>query len=160
MKQIPLSQGLFSLVDDSDYDFLMQWKWCAARSGKRIYAVRNETVSRKKRQRVYMHRQIIGVTDPKIQVDHREGIGLDNQRKNIRQCVHQENVMNQGVSSSNKSGFKGVCMENGSKKWRAAIKKDGKRIHLGLFSDKIEAAKAYNDAAQKYHGEFAYLNLI
>lgn len=107
-----------------------------------------------------MHRQIIGVTDPKIQVDHKEGIGLDNQRKNIRQCVHQENVMNQGISSSNKSGFKGVCMEKGSKKWRAAIKKDGKRIHLGLFSDKIDAAKAYNDAAKKYHGEFAHLNLI
>jgi hypothetical protein len=42
--------------------------------------------------------------------------------------------------------------------WRARICVNYKEIGLGFFSTPQEAAKAYNDAALKYFGEFAYLN--
>jgi hypothetical protein len=43
-------------------------------------------------------------------------------------------------------------------KWRAQIMLNGRLIHLGYFTDPVEAAKAYDEAARKYHGEFASLN--
>ncbi|MCK5611795.1 hypothetical protein KAR91_58540 [Candidatus Pacearchaeota archaeon] len=45
-------------------------------------------------------------------------------------------------------------------KWRVVILKDKKKYHIGYFDCKIEAAKAYNKAAIKYHGEFARLNIL
>jgi phosphatidylglycerophosphatase A len=45
-----------------------------------------------------------------------------------------------------------------SGKWRAMITYERKKIHLGIFTDEIAAAMAYDEAAKKYHGEFANLN--
>jgi hypothetical protein len=58
------------------------------------------------------------------------------------------------------STFKGVCRGKNSKKWSSQIYKKNKKINLGLFTAEIEAAKAYNEAAIKYHGEFARLNIM
>jgi len=44
------------------------------------------------------------------------------------------------------------------KRWRARIRVNGKRIYLGSFKNEIDAAKAYDDAAQKHHAEYASLN--
>ena len=57
-----------------------------------------------------------------------------------------------------RSGLKGVYLLKG--RWKAKIGVKGKSIHLGTFDTAIEAAKAYNKAAQEHHGEFAWLNLI
>jgi AP2 domain len=45
-----------------------------------------------------------------------------------------------------------------SVKWRAVISSEGRQICLGQFGTKEEAAHAYDEAAKKYHGEFAYVN--
>ena len=142
-------------MDDQDYDHLMQWKWHAAKGGK--YAGR-----RPRSGAVYMHSVIarrMGMPAGTIP-DHRNGDGLDNRRSNLRPATNQTNLMNRGPQVNNTSGFKGVIFDKRSDAWRAQIKVDGRYIYLGCFDSKIEAAEAYNEAATKFFGEFAWLNPI
>jgi len=159
MKLIPLSRGLFAMVDDADFDFLNQWKWTAVKSGKTFYAARNELVNGVRRG-VKMHRLVIGLTDPAIHVDHRDGNGVNNQRHNLRPCSQPENRRNASIQDNNTSGYKGVSLRKDVivNKFQARIMVDKKSISLGFFHSPVEAAKAYNDAAILYHGEFAFLN--
>lgn len=91
-------------------------------------------------------------------VDHINGNGLDNKLKNLRICTNQENQQNRYNQSNNKSGYKGVGWHKTTKKWRARISINNQLIHLGLFQNKIEAAKAYDIMASKHFGNFAKLN--
>lgn len=95
---------------------------------------------------------------PGEEVDHIDGNKLNNTRGNLRIASNAENKMNRDKQSNNTSGYKGVSFHKKYKKWRAIIGIQGKSIHLGYFSDAVEAAKAYDDSARKYHGEFARTN--
>jgi HNH endonuclease len=159
-KQIQLSQGVFTVIDDEDFEYLNQWKWRINNYG---YAVRNQNIkspSGKKTSRIIrMHRVILN-PDSNLQVDHINNDKLDNRKINLRQCTNQENGRNRPKPITNTSGFKGIEWLERNKKWRARIGVNKVLIHIGLFSCKIEAAKAYNNAALKYHGQFANLNEI
>ena len=116
-----------------------------------------------KNKHYYLHRLIMEkMLDRKInkneRVDHINRDGADNRRSNLRLCSCQQNAFNQGVRKNNTSGYKGVTFKQKNNKWFAAISPNGKRISLGSFDDKENAASAYNQAAIKYFGEFAYLN--
>lgn len=63
MKRIKLTQGKYALVDDSDYEYLNQWKWCAIRDRGNWYATKGGF---KTKLIIKMHRLILGVTDPKV----------------------------------------------------------------------------------------------
>ena len=92
-------------------------------------------------------------------VDHRNGDGLDNRRDNLRLATHSENMMNRPkIKSPTTSRFVGVYFDKARRLWVARIHLNGKCIWLGRFATEIEAAKAYDEAAKKYHGEFARLN--
>ena len=104
----------------------------------------------------FLHRLIAGATKGEI-VDHRNGNTLDNCRLNLRICAQAENTINR-KSKGGASRFKGVWLEKRRGKWVAEIRLNGKRKHIGTFVDEIEAAKAYDAAARKTHGEFATLN--
>lgn len=158
MKEIPLTQGKVALVDDEDYGWLNQWKWCAYKGGNSSYAVRG-IKKNGKRTLSKMHREILG-TPKGMLTDHRNSNGLDNRRDNLRICNKFQNGMNRGKNDNNKSGYKGVCWHKASKKWRASIHINGKQIHLGLFNANKEAAIIYNEAAIKHFGEFGRLNDI
>jgi AP2 domain len=156
MKQIPLTKGKFALVDDEDYERLAAMgKWQCVGRGKKIYAIKMFW----KKKHVIMHRLIMNASDG-LEVDHRNGNGLDNQKSNLRVCGCIDNGKNLSKRSDNTSGFKGVNWHKQKSKWRARIQFDFKRIDVGYFDCPIEAARAYNAAALKYHKEFANLNQI
>lgn len=108
---------------------------------------------------VYLHRLIAGARKGEV-VDHINGNSLDNRKANLRICTKAENSRNRKLGPTNKSGFKGVSWEAHTGKWRAKIGTDHKQITIGRFDTKEDAARAYNEAAIKYHGPFARLNQI
>jgi hypothetical protein len=162
MKEIVVSSRKLGvhkiLVDDADYELLSQFKWSICKKDKTIYAVRRK--SNYSNGNILMHRSILGVTDPKILVDHKDHNGLNNQRDNIRQATHSQNGANLLKKNKAHSKYLGVTWHKGNKKWMAQIMKNRKRIGLGYFEDQERAAIAYNNAAVNIHGEFANLNII
>lgn len=151
VKEIPLTRGKVAIVDDMDFDALSKHKWTAYCNQGHWYAqrvVRGKGVS--------MHRLILRAP-PSVHVDHWDGDGLHNWRKNLRVCTRSQNQSNRGKTKANKSGFKGVCLLK-SGKWQAQIKCDGEITYLGVYSSPKEAAKAYDTAALQLHGEFAKTN--
>lgn len=159
MKRIPLTKGMEALVDDQDYDYLMQWTWHAAKGGK--YAARDtRSFDRKHGEIIYMHvviAQRMGINE---RVDHENQNGLDNQRHNFRPATRSENGANRGLQVNNISGYKGVCWDCERDKWMAQLKCKGRKVLQKRFDSKIEAAKAYNKAALEHFGEFAVLNEV
>ncbi len=148
MKKISLTQGFEALVDDEDYERLSAFKWNVHMGGKNnFYAAR-----RVNKKNLLMHHVIYPISKP-FCVDHIDGNGCNNQKNNLRVCLHKNNLCNAAISKNNTSGFKGVYWQKG--KWVAAISPNGKCIYLGRFSDPKEAAKVYDTAAEFHYGEFA-----
>jgi hypothetical protein len=162
MKKIKLSQNKYALVSDIDFKFLNQWKWHAAKRSNIFYAEHNTPRDNEGKQKtILMHRIILerklGHSNFKY-TDHKDGNGLNNQRRNLRPATYTENHCNQRKYKNNTSDFKGVNRHEG--KWVARVEMNKKREFLGYFDDKIEAAKAYNKRAIELHGQFAKLNKI
>ncbi len=159
MKTIPLSQRKVTIVDDGDFEELSKYKWHAHKDHSgRFYAVRNVRRSDGGWTTQPMHRVILGETDPKIQIDHISGDGLDNRRSNLRVATHSQNMRNRGKTKLNTSGYKGVtCNRN---KWQTKIHHQGKTIHGGRFDTPIAAAAFYNWMALRFHGPYARLNEV
>jgi len=154
MKEIPLTQGQVALVDDSDFDWLSQWKWLATKHRDSFYAARQPHGPHKGRKLVLMHRQIMDCPVD-LEVDHKDLNKLNNQRSNLRICNRRENAVN--IKGWGRSKYLGVEVRKcGS--FHAKIRVFGERIYLGAFKIEEEAARAYDDAARIFHGEFANLN--
>jgi hypothetical protein len=158
-KEIQLTQGQVAIVDDDIYDYLNQWKWYANKLKGKYYAVRNLRINKKYAGCLLMHRVIMNPIKGFV-VDHVNGLPLDNRKENLRICTAAENNRNQKQRINNKSGYKGVHWKKLKNKWYSEIKYKNKSIHLGCFINIIDAARAYNEAAIKYHGEFANINKI
>ncbi len=105
-----------------------------------------------------MHQAIITNVPDGMDIDHRDRDGLNNQDENLRLCSRSQNKQNQGKYKNNTSGYKGVCWGEKRKKWRAYIFASGKQIYLGFYETPEIAARAYDEAAKKYFGEFAVIN--
>ena len=105
-----------------------------------------------------MHQKIIEVPQGMV-VDHINHDGMDNRGANLRAATYSENMYHRKKRSGAKqSKYKGIYWRKKNRKWQALITFERKRINLGYFRDEIEAAKAYDRAAKKYHGQFASLN--
>lgn len=158
MKEIPLTQGKVAVVDDADYEWLMQWKWYAYRkpNARTWYARRNTARGRWRQKTLLMHRVIMNSASA-MQVDHWDQNGLNNRRDNLRVCTSRDNHYNVKRRADNTSGYKGVSWDKRGR-WVAYINYEGKRHHLGYFNSSEEAARAYNNVALAAFQEFAWLN--
>lgn len=165
MKKILLTQGQFAIVDDEDFVRVKGFRWyadCKKNGIKRNWYAGHlfwNSKCKKKEGEVSLHRFILRAKVGE-RVDHVNHNGLDNRKCNLRICTHSENMRNRVIGKNNTSGFKGVCLDKRNGRWYAQIKVDKRLFFLGSFVDKTDAARAYNEAAKKYHGEFAYLNKI
>ena len=159
MKEIDVGKGMVALVDDSDYEWLSQYNWHTVQSHNAVVYARKYQTPRPKRKQITMHRFIMQA-QPHEDIDHKDGNGLNNTRANLRIATDSQNQANRHKLSLNKSGFRGVCFNSQSQKWQAGIKVNGHSYHLGLHLTKEAAALAYNQAAIKFFGEFANLNVI
>lgn len=151
MKLIPLTQGKFAKVDDDCFEELNQYKWFFFSNR---YAARHAPTNNGKRLIIRMHR-VINKTPDGFETDHIDGDKLNNQSHNLRTVTHSQNLSNQKPHSDSRLGVKGVSFVQ-NKYYTAHIRVNKKLIHLGYFNSLQEASEAYNKAAVKYFGEFAY----
>lgn len=156
MKELILKNNVTVLLDDDDYEWAIeQPKWGynirKQKSGELYFQVGNKNG--------LLHRQLLNVTDPKIEVDHIDHDNLNNQRSNLRLCTNQQNQLNTRKRSNTSSKFKGVYWIKQTQKWRAHCTINGKLKHIGLFTDELEAALAYDNFVKTLPNiEFRVLN--
>lgn len=101
-------------MDDEDYERLDKKGWYLSPEK------RGDGTNRKTRYVTHddygkMHRWVMGITDPKILVDHIDHNGLNNQKSNLRLVTSSTNKKNQAVVKSNKFNFNGISFEKGQK---------------------------------------------
>lgn len=168
------NSGLISWVDEEDRDVLAK-DWILKSAGNKdfphYYAVNRWKIGGKWGEE-YLHNVIwermMGTPVPRgFLVDHINRDKLDNRRCNLRLATRAQNEANKRKRRTQAGGkpsskYKGVSYRKGYKKkpWRAVINYEKRYINIGNFKTEIEAAKAYNEAAKKYFGEFAFLNEI
>lgn len=159
MKEISLTQGKIAQVDDSDFEYLNQWKWYVKKINGNYYAehkmprAKSRALLNKKVAYESMHRLIMNTPEGMF-VDHIDHNGLNCQKSNMRICTHAENNSNRNPNAN--KVFKGVHVQKGSIVARIKINK--KLLYLGTHNTLEDAARAYDKAAKKHFKEFANLN--
>lgn len=156
------------MVDDEDYENVSQYPWgvITCKSSDVKYVKARHVDPQKPRKYFSLHRFILGIDDPKVFVDHKDGNGLNNQKDNLRISTLKDNCRNRGKQKNNTSGFKGISVIKNSitTTYRAnlTIREGSKRRHIcsKIFKTPEEAARKYNELARRYHGEFAYQNPV
>jgi len=150
MKEIILTKGFVTVVDDEDFEWLTQRKWhaCIGNRGK-VYA-RSRNGGRTK---IRMHQLIMNPPDG-FCVDHIDGNTMNNQRSNLRICTQAENGRNSRINKTHSTGFKGVYQAK-SGRYIAHILSSGRLKHLGTFDTPEEAYEVWCMTAKELHGDFA-----
>ena len=93
--------------------------------------------------------------DPgELEIDHKNGNRVDNRIENLRSATDQEQRFNSKLNSNNTSGVKGVYWDNKTCKWRAEIKYNRKKIHVGRFDTLEQAQVAIQTKREQLHKEF------
>lgn len=160
IKYISLTKRQIAIVDACEYYRAMELNWCAAyrKSIDGYYAVAWTILPDGTRKQIFLHHFIVGNATP--HVDHEDGNGLNNTRKNLRPCSHSQNHANMEKRVDNTSGYKGVSWSKQKRDWESYCTFQGKKQHFGHYKDKDDAARAYNDGVLRLFGKFAKLNHI
>lgn len=159
-KEIRLSNGMVTLVDDEDYEYLMSFNWHACNQGEgRVYVMRHEPRQKgKSGKTVRMHRELTAAP-PGTVVDHINHNTLDNRKRNLRVCSQHGNQANRMKTKGiNTSKYKGVSWDQDRSRWKAQIAPNRKNRLIGRFLSEKEAALAYDSAALQCFGQFAKVN--
>lgn len=163
------------LLDEEDWDKVSQYKWFLNRAptgklyvranidnpdgGIRYHKVNGKVYEYPKQTTIPMHR-IIANTPKDMHTDHISGNTLDNRKENLRVVTNEQNCRNRGLNKNNTLGFKGVSYDGRRHHtpWTARIGYKMKRIYIGNYATKEEAARAYDEKAIELYGDYAALN--
>jgi hypothetical protein len=154
-----LTKGKYAIVDPEDYDRLSKYKWHAYKSRNTFYAARFGRRGKGGKRKCYqMHREIMAMSKEKV-CDHINGNGLNNRKVNLREATRAQNGWNKGKSRVRScSKYKGLAWDKCDRRWEVRISVNGRRMYIGRFEDEVEAARAYDAAAIRYHGRYANVN--
>lgn len=149
MKKIPITKGLYTLIDDDMYDLVGSLKWYAQKMPHTYYAVRNSSMKDDPtgdRHNIYLHWVIAGEPFNGFEVDHIDGDGLNNQRYNLRITTIRKNQHNRNEHRNGK--LVGCSLHKPSGRWIARIRINGPQKVLGRFDTELEAHEAYMKALE------------
>jgi hypothetical protein len=155
-QRIQLPCGLVAIVDSADLPRVSPHRWYVVRGRKRGTPYVGTRLTGETHATM-LHRLIMDAPEGLV-VDHINGDTLDNRRANLRVTTQGNNAKNRRANLSN-PGYKGVHRHKDGG-WVAKIGSGPAREYLGYFATAEEAARAYNEAAKRLHGEFARLNVI
>jgi len=159
-RRIRMAQPRYAKVDPADYKRLRKYEWVAEKKGTNSFYARRRAPGGKgkKWKLISLHQEIIKAP-PGMVIDHINHDGMDNRRANLRAATHSQNLYNRKKrSGATQSKYKGIYWRKKTGRWEVRIMFEKKAIHLGRFRSEIDAARAYDRGAMKYHGEFACLN--
>ena len=155
-KPFALSNGAIVLIDDDDYERMLDYNWHDGKSHGGVYPYANVSKGGGKYKKVFLHRFILNAPSNRF-VDHANGNPYDARKENLRLCTQAQNGQNKGLSAANTSGHKGVCWDASKQKWAVQIVVNGKRAYMKRFDTFEEAVEAHEREIVKIHGEFARL---
>lgn len=149
---VPLTKGYEALIDAADVPLVEGFNWYVLKDGRSVYAMRTDRTGVRPRG-VLMHRVIAGDPDG-MEVDHHDTDGLNNRRLNLRVATKGQNQHNRRHNGNSASRLKGASFCKRERRWRAQIKADGKKLHLGYHPTEEAAHAAYVAASERLHGYF------
>lgn len=138
--------------DIEDYDKIKDYCWNFTKPNNYVQA--RDCINKT----MVQMQQIIMPSGDGFEVDHIHGKNTrnDNRKSNLRMSTHSQNLKNLSLSKANKSGVTGICWYSRKNKWIAYITINGKRKHLGYFTDFNQAVEVRREAELKYFGKWSH----
>ena len=152
--------GRTTVIDTEDFDRVKDITWLVksnrARGQDATYAYGGTWDKESKTwTSIALHRYILGVFDPNIQVDHRDFETTNNKKENLRVATFVENMRHRRAFSNNEVGIRGIRQDKRRGSFQARITVDGKQIYLGESFDIEEAKRLRAEAEERYFGQFS-----
>ena len=88
--------------------------------------------------------------------DHINQNKSDNRIENLREATRSQNKMNHPARRDSLTHCRGITPRPQHGNYQVRIQVNGKRLHIGVFKQLADAARAYDEAAKRYHGDFNY----
>ena len=137
------------IIDEGMFFDIIKYKWYINNEGYIQGYIEGKNV--------ILSRYIMNYTG-ELLVDHINNNKLDNRKKNLRLVDSRKNAQNRTSRKGSSSQYVGVSWHKRIKKWGVSMKTKNKTLHLGYFTNEIEAAKARDKATFDHFGIFGNLN--